>query len=81
MRWRFFQAVVAMAVLFANIRFEITDNGYLASVWAGLAAIAATWIVDKALDLRRYGWKAVLPGIGKKRRDDRIADRVSGRKP
>jgi hypothetical protein len=79
MRWRFFQAMVAMAVLFANIRFGITDNGYLASVWAGLAAVAATWLVGKALDLRRYGWKAVLSGVGEKSSNHRIADRVSRR--
>lgn len=42
MLWIVFQALVAFAVLSANVYFEITPNGYLASAWAFMAAYALT---------------------------------------
>lgn len=62
MLWRFLQVTVATAVLFANVYWGWTDNGYLAAVWAALAAIAVSWTIGKLIDLRRYGWSVVLSG-------------------
>lgn len=59
MGWRILQAAVALAVLFANIYWQWTPNGVLAGLWAGMAAIAVTWTVGKAVDIRRFGWAAL----------------------
>lgn len=63
MLWRLFQALVVFAVIAANIQWGWTDNGWLASVWAGFAALAATWLVGKAYDVQRFGLEAAgFPG-------------------
>ncbi len=47
----------------ANIYWGWTGNGWLASIWAGFAALAATWVVGKAIDVHRFGLEAAgFPG-------------------
>lgn len=56
---KLFQIVVVGAVLFANIHWQITPNGYLASIAAFLAALFATLAVVGITDLARRvvrGW-------------------------
>lgn len=76
MSWRIFQALIVGAVLSANVYWQWTPNGYLAAIWAGMAALALTWLLSKAIDLWR-GWRqrrATL--IGHKRGDDRSRSRI-----
>lgn len=62
MGWRILQAFVALIVLFANVYWQWTPNAALAAAWAGMAAIAVSWLVGKLIDLRRYGWAVLLSG-------------------
>lgn len=55
MLWRLFQAFIVMLVMFANIYFGWTPNPYLPAVWGILAAVTATWLLSKAIDLLRRG--------------------------
>jgi hypothetical protein len=60
MGWRILQALVAFMVLSANVHWQLIDNPLVAAVNAGCAAIAVSWLVGKAIDLRRYGWRATV---------------------
>lgn len=51
--WKCLQVTVATGFLFANIRFQWLDNPFVASVNAGFAAMFATWLVSKSMDLFR----------------------------
>lgn len=59
--WHFLQIVIALAVLAANAYGGWISNGYMAAVNAGFLALAATWLIAKSLDAKRYGIRAVLP--------------------
>lgn len=60
MGWRLLQALVAGLVLSANVYWQWTPNGYLAAAWAGMAAVAVSWLIGKLLDWRKYGLSVVL---------------------
>lgn len=51
----FLQIVIAGAVLFSNVRWQWTPNGYLAAILAGLAA----WLVT-VFPLRLLAWSVKL---------------------
>lgn len=53
MLWRLLQITTAAAVISINIYFEITDNPVIVTATAGFAAMGATWLVSKLLDLSR----------------------------
>jgi hypothetical protein len=58
---KLFQTLVFMAVMFSNIRWQWTPNGYVASLLGGLAAFFATvllvWCGERwrAMRVRLYG--------------------------
>lgn len=79
MGWRLLQAAVFMAMASANIHWQWTDNGYLASVWAGMAAFAVTWLVANAMDLFGRWRKPPLAAVGEQRGDDRGLLRADSR--
>lgn len=54
--WWVLQAVVALAVVFSNIYFEWTPNGYLAAIIAWGAAYFASFLLSSAID-----WLRVKP--------------------
>jgi di/tricarboxylate transporter len=56
MGWKLLQITVFLACMFANIYYGWTDNGFVASVNAGFAAMFVTWLLSKAIDLVR-GWR------------------------
>jgi hypothetical protein len=66
MRWHLLQAVVAFAVLSANIYWDLTPNPMIAGGWAVMAAIAVTWIIAKGFEVREMGLAAVVRGLRKK---------------
>jgi hypothetical protein len=66
MRWRLFQALIMMLVLFANIRWQLTDKPMIAGGWGLIAAISATWLVVKYQEAREIGLAAVIRGLRKK---------------
>lgn len=51
--WKLFQALVFVAFLFANVYWEWTPNGYLASLIAISLAFAVTWVITQGRDLLR----------------------------
>jgi hypothetical protein len=56
MLWKLFQLSIFIAVLFSNVHYQWTPNGYLASIYAGFAALAATVLVNWLI----AGWKLAL---------------------
>ena len=48
----FIQAIIALLILFANIHFGWTDNGFLAAAWAGCAAFLFGRFVEKINAMR-----------------------------
>jgi hypothetical protein len=76
MLWRLLQASVALAVIWANIRFQWTNNGFIAIAWAFMAAYAVTafpfWLADRwryRRSLSRQSGKAIA---GQRRLKHRI---------
>jgi hypothetical protein len=68
--WLLLQSAVMIAVLCANIYWQLTPNGVL----AGLLAIGAAWIVTKAVSVAVRLWTQVwtqTPQYWLKRRDTR----------
>lgn len=48
--WYVFQLLIFIAVMFANIHWQWTPNGYLASLIGIGTAFATTWLLLKLLD-------------------------------
>ena len=59
MLWKPLQFAVFFAVMAVFINYPITDNGQIACVTAGFAAMAVTWITLKAMDWYRFGFAAL----------------------
>jgi asparagine N-glycosylation enzyme membrane subunit Stt3 len=59
MGWRIFQAAVVAAVLFSNIHWHWTPNGYLASIIGIFAAFLATVVLTRIIDL----WRRAKPTL------------------
>ena len=59
------QIGVALAISFATIyvsrQLEYPINGAIIGAWAFMGAYAATWLLFKVIDVRRYGWTALPP--------------------
>lgn len=53
MGWRVLQALVVLAVIFANIYWEITPNGFVAALAGVGLAMAVTSILSKIMDWKR----------------------------
>jgi hypothetical protein len=53
MAWKLLQAAVVLAVIFANIHWQFTPNGYLAALMGVGAALAVTGIITTLSDWRR----------------------------
>lgn len=49
--WKIFQVLIFVGVLFANIHWELTPNGYLASFLGVILAFLATVAVSSLLTL------------------------------
>lgn len=62
MWWTLLQAAVAIAVGWTCISLGLNDKPMLNAVYSGMAAIAVTWLVGRAIDAYRYGppsWRQV----------------------
>lgn len=53
MMWKVFQLLIFVGFLFANVYWQWTPNGYLASLIAVSLAFATTWAITQAVDLLR----------------------------
>jgi hypothetical protein len=53
--WYVLQGAIVCAVLFSNIYFQWTPNGYLAAIIALGLAFGVSWIISKAADTRHRG--------------------------
>jgi hypothetical protein len=61
--WMILQLLIAFAVLSANIYWQLTPNGFVASLGAFGAAYSVTWLISWLLD-RRHRRKAKLGDKG-----------------
>lgn len=59
------QIGVALAIAFGAIyvsqQLEYPINGAIIGAWAFMGAYAATWLLFKMIDVRRFGWAALPP--------------------
>jgi len=49
--WKAFQIAIFLAVMFTNIHWHLTPNGYLASLIAIGIAFVVTWALTRMLDI------------------------------
>lgn len=69
----FLQIVIVGAVLFSNIRWQWTPNGYLAAILAGLAAYLVT-----VFPFQLLAWARKLQSrLSHKKLDNRVTPRVA----
>lgn len=53
MGWRVLQALIVLAVIFANIYWEITPNGFVAALAGVGLAMGVTSLLSKIMERRR----------------------------
>lgn len=70
--WKIFQLLIFVGVVFANIRWELTPNGYLASLLGIILAFLATVAVSGllTLGLKIKAWRS------HQRLDQQVSSRV-----
>jgi hypothetical protein len=72
--WKIFQLLIFVGVVFANIRWELTPNGYLASLLGIILAFLATVAVSGllTLGLKIKAWRR------HQRLDQQVPPRIHG---